>query len=137
MLINKELLDALTAQAQASPRLRANYDLRNSAEDNSQRMLNAIEPGTVLPIHRHRASSETVVMLRGKGCWNYYDDNGNLTETILLSADGDLRCISVPKGQWHNAESLQSGTVILECKDGAYAPLAEEDILKNNLMINQ
>ena len=137
MKITPTFLNSLTEQAQASPRLRASYDLRNSAADQSQRMLNAIEPGTVLPIHRHRASSETVVMLRGKGCWNYYDNNGNLTETISISADGDLRCISVPKGQWHNAESLQSGTVILECKDGAYAPLAEEDILKNNSTINQ
>jgi len=68
-----------------------NMDLRNSPEDHSLRMLNAIEPGTLLPIHRHRESSETVVMLRGKGRWNYYDDHGNLTETFVLSSDGDLR----------------------------------------------
>ena len=132
MKIDKELLDNLTAQAKASPRLRMHYDLRNTPEDNSQRILNAIEPGTVLPIHRHRGSSETVVMLRGKGKWNYYDDNGNLTESFVVSADGDIRGISVPKGQWHNCESLESGTVILECKDGVWEPLAEEDILKIN-----
>jgi len=131
MLINKELLDNLTAQAKASPRLRQHNDLRNTAEDHSQRILNAMEPGTELPIHRHRWSSETVVMLRGKGKWYYYDDNGNLTESFVVSADGDIRGISVPKGQWHNCESLESGTVILECKDGAWAPLAEEDVLKN------
>lgn len=131
MLINSELLNCLTAQAKASPRLRQNYDLRDSAEDQSQRMLNAIEPGTVLPIHRHRGSSETMVMLRGKGRWNYYDDNGNLTESIIVSADGDIKGVSVPKGQWHNCESLESGTVILECKDGAWAPLAPEDVLEN------
>lgn len=130
MKIDKELLDNLTAQAKASPRLRMHYDLRNTPEDNSQRILNAIEPGTVLPIHRHRGSSETVVMLRGKGKWNYYDDNGNLTESFVISADGDIKGISVPKGQWHNCESLESGTVILECKDGAWEPLAEEDVLK-------
>jgi len=130
MLIDKELLDNLTAQAKASPRLRMHYDLRNSQDDNSQRILNAMEPGTELPIHRHRGSSETVVMLRGKGKWNYYDDNGNLTESFVVSADGDIKGISVPKGQWHNSESLESGTVILECKDGAWAPLADEDILK-------
>ena len=132
MLIDKELLDNLTAQAKASPRLRMHYDLRDTPEDNSQRILNAIEPGTVLPIHRHRRSSETVVMLRGKGKWNYYDNNGNMTESFIVSADGDIRGISVPKGQWHNSESLESGTVILECKDGAWAPLAEEDVLKNH-----
>ena len=130
MLINKELLDSLTTQAKASPRLRMHYDLRDSVEERSQRILNAMELGTVLPIHRHRESSETVVMLRGKGRWNYYDDKGNLVESFLVSADGDVRGISVPKGQWHNAESLESGTVILECKDGAWKPLAEEDILK-------
>ena len=122
MKIDKNLLDLLTAQAQASPRLRANYDLRNTPEDNSQRILNALEPGTVLPIHRHLETSETVVMLRGKGRWNYYDDNGNMTGSFLLSADGNLRGLSVPKGQWHNAVSLESGTVILECKDGKYDP---------------
>ena len=132
MIFDKLLLDNLTAQAKASPRLRMHYDLRNTPEDNSQRILNAIEPGTVLPIHRHRGSSETVVMLRGKGKWNYYDDNGNLTESFVVSADGDIKGISVPKGQWHNCESLESGTVILECKDGVWEPLAEEDILKIN-----
>ena len=126
MVIDKALLDDLTERAKASPRLRMNCDLRNSAEDSSQRMLNAIEPGTVLPIHRHRESSETVVLLRGKGRWNYYDDNGELTESFLLSADGDIRGLSVPKGQWHNAESLESGTVILECKDGKWQETSSE-----------
>lgn len=130
MLITQDLLDALTAQAKASPRLRMHYDLRDALDEKSQRILNAMEPGTVLPIHRHRESSETVVMLRGKGKWNYYDDKGNLTESFLVEADGNIRGISVPKGQWHNAESLESGTVILECKDGAWKPLADEDILK-------
>ena len=131
MLIDKELLDNLTTQAMASPRLRMHYDMRDTTEDGSQRMLNAMEPGTVLPIHRHRGSSETVVMLRGKGKWNYYDDNGKLTESFIVSADGDLRGLSVPKGQWHNSESLESGSVILECKDGAWEPLAPEDVLNN------
>ena len=133
MIIDKNLLDQLTTQAKVSPRLRQHYDLRNSPEDHSQRILNALEPGTVLPIHRHPESTDTVIMLRGKGRWNYYDDNGNLTETFLLSAEGDLRGLSVPKGQWHNAESLESGTVILECKDGEWKPLAEEDIMKLSL----
>ena len=129
MTLDKELFDQLTAKAKASPKLRINFDLRDSADDESQRMLNAIEPGTVMSIHRHRESSETVVMLRGKGRWNYFDDNGNLTESFLLSADGDLRGLSVPKGQWPNAESLETGTVILECKDGAWQPLGEEDVM--------
>ncbi len=129
MLINQELLDQLTEQAKVIPRLRQHYDLRNTPDDQSQRILNAMEPGTELPIHRHRGSSETVVMLRGKGKWNYYDDNGNLTESFIVSADGDIRGISIPKGQWHNSESLVSGTVILECKDGTWEPMEGNDIL--------
>ena len=132
MLISTELLDNLTAQARVNPRLRQSFDLRNSAEDGSQRILNAMEPGTVLPVHRHRGSSETVVMLRGKGRWDYYDDEGNLTESIFLDANGATKGLSVPKGQWHKAESLESGTVILECKDGAYKPLGAEDIMDLN-----
>lgn len=130
MIISTELLDNLTAQAKASPRLRQNYDLRDTPEDGSQRMLNAMEPGTILPIHRHRRSSETVVILRGRGRWNFYDDEGNNTESTVLDANGEVRALSVPKGQWHKTESLESGTVILECKDGAYEPLGEQDILK-------
>ena len=130
MTIDKTILDQLTAAAKASPRLRMNMDLRNSADDQSQRMLNALEPGTVLPIHRHRASSETVAILRGKICWHFYDDGGRKTESVVLDARSDLRCINVEKGRWHSLECLESGSVLLECKDGAYAPLAPSDILE-------
>lgn len=126
MIIDQHTLDTLTAQAKASPRLRMNLDLRNSPEDQSQRMLNAIEPGTVLPIHRHRTSSETVVCLRGHFEEYFYDEDGRLTETIDMVPGGTL--INIPAGQWHSLKSLESGTVLLECKDGAWAPLEEEDI---------
>lgn len=129
MLLSKTLFDELTAQAKASPRLRMNYDLRNTPEDHSQRMLNALEPGTVMPIHRHRNTSETVVVLRGKVRWLYYDDQGHLTDSILVEADGDIRGLSVPMGQWHSLECLESGSVILETKDGLWEALKEEDLL--------
>ena len=129
MLIDIKLLDALTAQAKASPKLRMNLDLRNSPTDQSQRMLNALEPGTVMPIHRHQNTSETVVMLRGKVKWLYYNDKGELTDTILVEAGSDICGLSVPKGQWHSLECLESGSVILECKDGPWEALKEEDIL--------
>ena len=90
MLIDQKLLDSLTAQAKASSRLRMNYDLRNTPADQSQRMLNALEPGTVMPIHRHRHTSETVVVLRGKVKWLYYNDQGELTDIILVEAGGDI-----------------------------------------------
>ena len=127
MIIDQHILDSLTAQAQASPRLRMNLDLRNSPADQSQRMLNAIEPGTVLPIHRHRFSSETVVCLRGHFVEYFYDAEGRLTDTIDMVPGGTL--INIPVGQWHNLKSLESGTVLLEVKDGPYVPIGPEDIL--------
>ena len=131
MIISQVLLDDLTAQAKVSPRLRINYDLRNSSEDGSQRMLNAIEPGSPLPVHRHRHSSETVVCLRGRLQEVFYNDAGEETEVIELAPDSDCVALNIPIGQWHTVRVLESGTVILECKDGKYEPLGPEDILSN------
>lgn len=128
MLVDQTVLDALTARAKESPRLRMNLDLRNSPADGSQRMLNAIEPGTVLPIHRHPTTSETVVCLRGHFQEYFYDADGRLTETIDLRPGGIL--LNIPAGQWHNLESFESGTVLLEVKDGPYVPIGQEDILE-------
>ena len=117
-------------QAKASPRLRMNYDLRNSASDGSKRMLNAIEPGSPLPIHRHRKSSETVVCLRGRLVEEFYDEmERRCTEAIELSPGGPVVALNIPIGQWHTVRALESGTVIMEVKDGPYEPTGEEDIL--------
>ena len=129
MRIDTTLLDNLTAQAKASLRLRTNLDLRNSPTDQSQRMLNALEPGTVMPIHRHRNSSETVAVLRGKVKWIYYNDKGEIIDTFIVAPSSDLVGLCVPMGQWHSLECMETGTVILETKDGAYAPMNEEDIM--------
>lgn len=130
MVINQALLDKLTEEAKASPRLRMNLDLRNSADDQSQRMLNAIEPGSPLPIHRHKHTSETVVCLRGRLVWEFYDELERIcTETIELSPNGQVVALNIPAGQWHTVRVLESGSVILEMKEGAYEPLGEEDIL--------
>lgn len=126
MIIDKVLLDNLTQQAKESPRLRMSFDLRNSAADNSQRMLNALEPGTSMPIHRHRASSETCVCVRGHFEEYIYDEDGELTETIDMVPGGCV--LNIEKGQWHSLRCLESGTVLLECKDGAYEPLGAEDV---------
>ncbi len=123
------MLDSLTEQAKASPRLRMNRDLRNSAEDQSRRMLNAIEPGSPLPIHRHTKSSETVVCLRGHLREVFYNDAGEVTEVIDLAPNSECVALNIPIGQWHTVEVLESGSVILECKDGVYEPLQDEDIL--------
>ena len=129
MKITQAILDELTEEAKASPRLRMNYDLRNSPEDKSQRMLNAIEPDSQLPVHRHRKSSETVVCLRGHLREMFYNDNGEVTEVIDLMPNSECVAVNIPIGQWHTVQSLESGTVILEVKDGAYEPLLSEDIL--------
>lgn len=131
MKITQSLLDELTEKAKASPRLRANYDLRNSDADKSQRMLNAIEPGTEVPIHRHKYTSETVVCLRGRVLEEFYDELERVcTETIEITPNGPIVAINIPAGQWHTARSLESGTVTMEVKDGAYEPFSPEDILK-------
>lgn len=129
MRIDKALLDNLTEEAKKSPRLRMNFDLRTSAADNSQRMLNALEPGTVLPIHRHTKSTEVVVMLRGKGIQYIYNDEGEVIDQILLEAGSDCAMMSVEVGVWHRLEALESGTVIFEAKDGAYVPITADDMM--------
>ena len=145
MIIDQKLLDTLTAQAKANPRLRQSYDLRNSENDNSQRMLNALEPGTVMPIHRHMKTSETICMIRGKMVMRLYDDNGNITEEFLMAPislhslpsiqEGEFNeptipIVQVEAGQWHSLEVLEEGTVVFESKDGKYEPLKEEDLMK-------
>lgn len=131
MNITQALLDSLTEQAKASPRLRMNYDLRNDESDQSQRMLNAIEPGSTLPIHRHQKTSETVVVLRGRLLWEFYDELERIcTEAIEVSAGGAVCGLNIPAGQWHTVRAIESGSVILEMKNGAYEPLSDNDILK-------
>ena len=131
MKITQTILDELTAKAKESPRLRMNLDLRDSAEDTSQRMLNAIEPGSPLPIHRHQNTSETVVCLRGRLVEEFYDDLERIcTERIELSPNGPVVALNILAGQWHTVHALESGTVILEMKNGKYEPISDVDILK-------
>lgn len=131
MKITQTLLDKLTEQAKMSSRLRMNYDLRNNENDQSQRMLNAIEPGSPLPIHRHKYTTETIVCLRGSIVEEYYDElERTCTDSIALAPNSPVVAVNIPAGQWHTVRSLESGTVILEMKDGPYEPLGDEDILK-------
>lgn len=129
MRLDKALLDSASIKAKESPRLRMAYDLRTTTADSSQRVLNAIEPGTELPIHRHRNTSESCVILRGIAEEIFYDDNGNITERIKMQAGSDYVGVNIEKGRWHKIVSLESGTVIFEAKDGPYEPVSPEDIL--------
>lgn len=130
MTIDNKLFDALSEEARKSPRLRMNHDMRNSANDKSQRMLNAIEPGTELPIHRHKNTSETCIVLRGAAEEVFYDDEGNLTERVVMQPASECCGVNIAAGRWHTLVSLEAGTVIFEAKDGPYEPLSPEDILK-------
>ena len=127
MVITEDILNELSAKAKESPRLRQSMDLRNSAEDLSQRMLNAMEPGTIMPIHRHKGSSETCVCIRGHFEEYFYDENGNITDTVDMVPGGVV--LNIEKGHWHSLKCLESGTILLESKDGPYRPLSEDEIL--------
>ena len=131
MKIMQAILDSLTEKAKSSPRLRMNLDLRDLDSDNSQRLLNAIEPGSQLPIHRHQKTSETMVCLRGKLQVEYYDELERIcSDSFILEPNGFNVAVSIPIGVWHTVHSLESGTCILEMKNGAYEPLSDVDILK-------
>ena len=129
MNIDKTLLDTLSEQARNSARLRQHYDLRDNETDTSQRMLNAMEPGTVLPVHRHRDTSETIVILRGRATQLFYDEAGHVVGRVELSPEGPVHGMTVEAGRWHRLVCNASGTVIIECKNGLWSPLAPDDIL--------
>jgi len=130
MLINRELLDKVSAAAKRSERLRMNYNFHDSLAAPSQRLLNALEPGTIMPVHRHRHTSETYILIRGAIKMMFYSDSGKVTESVILSDKNDNFGYNIPVGQWHSLEVLESDTVIFETKDGPYAPLSDDDILR-------
>ena len=129
MRLDNKLFDSIQEQAEDSPRRRMNYDLRTSAEDSSQRMINVLMSDTVIPIHRHTDTSETVVICRGAIREEFYDDQGHKTAEFILRAGGDCPAILVPKGVLHTSVCLEDGSVIFEAKDGAYKPISPEDVL--------
>ena len=129
MVLTTNILDELCAKAKASERLRMNLDLRTSPDDQSQRMLNAMEPATQVPIHRHPTTSETVIMLRGSVREIFYDNQGNVTADFILRAGTEPSAMNIPAGVWHSLECLEPGTVLFEAKDGAFEPRREEDTM--------
>ena len=122
MIIDKNLLDKVSAQAKESPRLRMNYNFHGSLEDRCHRMLNAVEPGTEVPIHRHPTKDESFVILRGKVRSTTYNDDGSVIESVVLCAEDGIYGVDIPKNVWHKLESLESGSVIFECKEGPFVP---------------
>ena len=129
-LIDKSLLDSVTSGAKESNRLRMNYNFHDSLDAPCQRLLNALEPETIVPIHRHQHTSETYILLRGKLRMMFYNDDKEIIEETILSSESTNYGIHIPAGVWHAMEVLASGTVIFETKDGPYAPIQDCDILK-------
>lgn len=128
MILDDTLLDDLEAKAKQSPRLRMNLNLHDSLDSKAQRLLNALIPGTVIPIHRHRHTAETYAILRGRMFVVFYDSMGGAVERILLDSRSGHYGVHIPKGQWHAVEVIEP-SVILEVKDGPYMPLQPEDTL--------
>lgn len=123
MIIDKKLLDKITAEAKESPRLRMNFNLHESLDSRAQRLLNALEPGTVLPVHRHENTAETYILLRGKLRVIFCTETGEVTEEFIIDPLQGNYGIHIPKNQWHTLEVLEEGTVIFEVKDGPYVPI--------------
>lgn len=128
-VIDESLLNSVSKQAKESPRLRMNYNFHQSLEDKCHRMLNAVEPGTVVPIHRHPTKDESFVVLRGKVKVSTYNDDGSVIESVVLCQEDGRYGVDIPKNVWHNLESLAPDSVIFECKEGPFVPHEEEGIL--------
>lgn len=130
MIIDKAFLDKVSGQAKESPRLRMNYNFHQSLDDKCHRFLNAVEPGTEVPIHRHPTKDESFVLLRGKVKVTIHNDDGSIKESVVLNPDDGLFGVDIPKWEWHKVESLETGSVFFECKEGPFVPHEADGILK-------
>ena len=129
-IIDIQLLNEVSEKAKASPRLRMNYNFHQSLDDKCHRMLNALEPGTEIPIHRHPSKDESFVVLRGKVKVTTYNDDGSIIDSIVLDSKVGQFGVDIPKNVWHTLESLESDSVIFECKEGPFVPHEVEGVLK-------
>ena len=129
-VIDEELLNEVSERAKSSPRLRMNYNFHQSLDDKCHRFLNAVEPGTVVPIHRHPTKDESFVILRGKVRVTTHNDDGTVIESVVLCPEEGRYGVNIPKGVWHNLESLESGSVIFECKEGPFVEHEVDGILE-------
>lgn len=129
MIIDKNMLDTVSAQAKASPRLRMNYNFHQSLDELCHRMLNALEPGTEVPIHHHPDKDETFVILRGKIRVTTYNDDGSVIDSVVLCQDDGIFGVDIPKNVWHTLEALEPNSCLFECKQGPFVPHEVERVL--------
>ena len=130
MIIDKTLLDKVSEQAKASPRLRMNYNFHQSLDELCHRFLNAVELGTEVPIHKHPMKDETFVILRGKVRVTTHRDDGSIIEDVVLCAEEGRYGVNIPKGVWHKLECIEENTVIFECKEGPFVEHEVDGILE-------
>ena len=129
MVIDKKLLDEVSEQAKSSPRLRMNFNFHQGLDEKCHRFLNAVEPGTEVPIHKHQTKDETFVILRGKVRVTTHRDDGSIIEDVVLCAEDGVYGVDIPKNEWHKLESLEENSVIFECKQGPFVPHEKDGIL--------
>ncbi len=130
IIIDEQLLDEISVEAKENNRLRKNFNLHDSFDDKVQRLLNALEPGTEIPIHRHLNTVETYFVIRGSLTVNIYDDMKNPVKTVTLNPTDGKYGVTIPEGEWHSIKVIDKGTVIFEVKEGPYIPITEDNILK-------
>lgn len=129
-VIDEQLLNEVSAQAKASSRLRMNYNFHGSLQDKCHRMLNAVEPETEIPIHRHPTKDESFVVLRGKVKVTTHNDDGSVNDSVVLDPTKGVFGVDISKNVWHTIESLESGSVIFECKEGPFVEHEIEGVLR-------
>lgn len=129
-VIDQPLLDMVSSEAKSSPRLRMNYNFHQNLDDKCHRFLNAVEPGTEVPIHRHPTKDESFVVLRGKVRISTFNDEGEVIESIVLCPEDGKYGVDVKMNVWHKLESLESGSVIFECMEGPFVPHEIDGILQ-------
>ena len=129
MIITSKFLNIISAQAKESPRLRKNFNLHETIDSKVQRLFNAMEPGTVIPVQRHRNTAETILLVRGRMKVELYDDKKTVIESTILSPDSGNYGVHIPAGVWHFVEVLEPNTVMFEVKESPYAPLSNKDIM--------
>ena len=131
-MINELLLEEVSAKAKDSPRLRMNYNFHQSLDEKCHRFLNAVEPGTVVPIHRHPTKDETFIVLKGRVKVSTFNDEGEVLESVVLCQEDGMYGVDIPKNVWHTLESLDTGSVIFECKEGPFVPHEVEGVMRVN-----
>lgn len=129
-LIDKQLLDDVSRQAQKSVRLRMNYNFHQSLDDKCHRFLNAVEPGTKVEIHRHPTKDESFVLLRGRVKVTTYNDDGTVIESVVLCPEEGRYGVNIPKNVWHNLECIEPDSVFFECKEGPFVPHEVDGVMK-------